>query len=67
MYLNCHVNSQDHLIKQSCKFIFGSLLPLPYIVTTLVSLMTVEMFLICHVTAREQMFKGLRETMGGSP
>ena len=38
-----------------------------YIVTTLVSLMTVEMFLICHVTAREQMFKGLRETMGGSP
>ena len=53
MYLNCHVNSQDHLIKQSCKFIFGSLLPLPYIVTTLVSLMIVEMFLICHVTARE--------------
>ena len=41
-------------------------------VTTLIGLVTiniviVEMFLICHVTSREHMSKGLCEVMGGSP
>ena len=41
-------------------------------VTTLISLVTVsivivEVFFICHVISREQMFKGLWEIMGGSP
>ena len=40
--------------------------------TTLMSLVTisivmVEMFLICHMASREHMFEGLCEFMGGSP
>ena len=47
----------------------GRLLQYATILVCLVSISIViaEMFLICHVTSREQMFKGFIELMSGSP
>ena len=60
------MTSHDQLIEEACKFLDGSSL---CYVTMLVSLVTIsiammEVFLICHVTSPEHMFKVLCEFMG---
>ena len=64
MYLICNVAFYDQLIEGSCKFMGGSILQY---LTTLISFQYKycdngdATFLICHVTYREHMFKGLYE------
>ena len=59
--LICNVTSQDHLLEWSYKFLSGRF---SRYITTLANLVTfniliVEMFLICHMTSLNHMFKGL--------
>ena len=63
MYLTCHITPHDDLIEGSCEFMGGS--SLRY-VTFLIGLVTisiviVEMFLICYVTSRKHILNGLGE------
>ena len=64
MYLIYHVTSHDHLIEMAnCEFYGLELLVLCHYAYCNGG----DMFLICHVTSHEPMFKGFCEVMGGTP
>ena len=68
MYLVFHVTVHDYLIERSCKFMDGGSL---CCVTTPISLNHKHragrnMFMICHVTSGEHMFKWFWEFIAGS-